>query len=60
MSKKRRNHGAAFKAKVPRAIKGERTFGGVSQRFEVHQNLIVSGRSNFWNEWGSLREGKED
>jgi transposase len=40
--KNRRNHGAAFKATVVlEAIKGERTLVELSQRFEVHQNLIV-------------------
>ena len=42
MAKKRRNHGAPFKAKVAlEAIKGEQTLVELSQRFQVHQNLIV-------------------
>jgi transposase len=38
----RMNHGAVFKAKVAlEAIKGEQTLVELSQRFQVHQNLIV-------------------
>lgn len=38
----RRNLGAPFKAKVAlEAIKGEQTLVELSQRFQVHQNLIV-------------------
>ena len=38
----RRNHGAAFKAKVAlEAIKGERTLSKLSERFQVHPNQIT-------------------
>ena len=38
----RRNHGAAFKAKVAlEAIKGEQTLVELSERFQVHPNLIT-------------------
>lgn len=38
----RRNHTAAFKAKVAlEALKGEQTLVELSQRFQVHQNLIT-------------------
>ena len=38
----RRNHGAAFKAKVAReAIKGERTIVELAERFQVHPNQIT-------------------
>jgi transposase len=38
----RRNHGAAFKAKIAlEAIKGEQTLVGLSERFQIHPNLIT-------------------
>jgi len=41
MSKKRRNHSAAFKARVAlEAVKGEQTLSELSARFEVHPTQI--------------------
>jgi len=41
MSKKRRNHSAAFKAKVAlEAIKGEQTLSELSTQFALHPNQI--------------------
>ena len=38
----RRNHGAAFKAKVAlEAIKGDKTLVELSERFQVHPNQIA-------------------
>jgi transposase-like protein len=38
----RRNHGAAFKAKVGlEAIKGERTLVELAERFQIHPNQIT-------------------
>ncbi len=41
MSRKRRNHSSAFRAKVAlAAIKGDRTISELAQQFEVHPNQI--------------------
>jgi len=46
----RRNHGAPFKAKVAlEAIKDEQTLVELSQRFQVHQNLIVQWKKQLLN-----------
>ncbi len=46
MSKRpRRNHAAAFKAKVAlAAIKGEKTVTEIAQRFDVHPNQVTEWR----------------
>lgn len=42
MKRPRRNHGAAFKAKVAlEAIKGEQTIVELAERFQVHPNQIT-------------------
>ena len=42
MKRPRRNHGAAFKAKVAlEAIKGEQTIVDLAERFQVHPNQIT-------------------
>jgi transposase-like protein len=42
MKRPRRNHGAAFKAKVAlEAIKGEQTIVELAERFNVHPNQIT-------------------
>jgi transposase len=41
----RRNHSAAFKAKVAlAAIKGERTIAQLADQFDVHPNQITAWR----------------
>ena len=45
MRRKRRNHGAAFKAKVAlEAVKGEKTLAELAEQFEIHPNQIVTWR----------------
>ena len=42
----RRNHSAAFKAKVAlAAVKGEATLGQLAERFDVHPNQITQWKS---------------
>lgn len=42
----RRNHSAAFKAKVAiAAIKGDQTFSELAKRFDVHPNQIAQWRA---------------
>jgi len=45
----RRNHTAAFKAKVAlAAIKGEKTLSELAQLFDVHPNQITTWKGNCW------------
>ena len=50
MSKRpRRNHTAAFKAKVAlAAVKGEKTLSELAQEFDVHANQITQWKASFW------------
>ena len=42
MKRPRRNHSAAFKAKVAwAAVKGDRTLAQLAERFDVHPNEIT-------------------
>jgi transposase-like protein len=45
----RRNHGAAFKAKVAlEAIKGERTLIELAEQFQIHPNQITKWKKQLW------------
>lgn len=46
MKRKRRNHSAAFKAKVALAtLKGDKTLAELAEQFEVHVNQITQWKS---------------
>ena len=46
MKRSRRNHTAAFKAKVAlAAIKGDQTIAEIAKRFDVHPNSIVQWKT---------------
>ena len=43
MSRKRRNHSTAFKAKVAlAAVRGDRTLSELAERFQLHPNQITN------------------
>jgi len=50
----RRNHTAAFKAKVAlAALKGEKTLSELAQSFDVHPNQFTDWKSQPEAAWGS-------
>ncbi|MCU7905499.1 MAG: transposase [Candidatus Thiodiazotropha sp. (ex Epidulcina cf. delphinae)] len=51
MSRKRRNHSSAFKAKVAlAAVKNDRTLAEPAEQFDVHPNQIQDWRKRLLND----------
>ena len=49
MSKKRRNHSPAFKAKVAlAAIRGDKTIAQIASQFEIHPNQVSQWKKLPW------------
>jgi transposase len=67
MKRKRRNHSAAFKAKVAlEAAKEEKTLAELAQNYEVHANQIsawkqelLEGVSSLFERGGEVNRGQE-
>jgi transposase len=56
----RRNHSAAFKAKVAlAALKGDKTLAELSKQFDVHQNQITDWRKQLLNK-AAMAFGADD
>lgn len=61
MAGKRRNHGAAFKAKVAlAALKGDKTLAQLATQFQVHQSQILAWKQQLLKRSEELfaREGR--
>ena len=60
MKRSRRNHTAAFKAKVAlAAIKGDQTVAELAKRFDVHPNSIVQWKTQLLERAGDVFDGGE-
>jgi len=60
VKRSRRNHTAAFKAKVAlAAIKGDQTVAELAKRFDVHPNSIVQWKSQLLDRAGDVFDGSE-
>ena len=56
MRRPRRNHSAAFKAKVTlTAIKGEQTLAQLAERFDVHPSQITQWKDELLQRWSDYR-----
>jgi len=60
VKRSRRNHTAAFKAKVAMAaIKGDQTVAELAKRFDVHPNSIVQWKTQLLDRAGDVFDGGE-
>ena len=58
MNKPRRNHSAAFKARVaPRAIRGEKTVAAIAAHHEVHPNQVANWKSQLLENAAAIFDG---
>ncbi|MCP4546795.1 MAG: IS3 family transposase [bacterium] len=61
MSRKRRNHSAAFKAKVAlAALKGDKTIAELSQQFDLHPNQITQWKAKLKEHAADVFGASED
>jgi transposase-like protein len=59
VKRSRRNHTAAFKAKVAlTALKGDQTVAELAKRFDVHPNSIVQWKSQLLERAGEVFDGE--
>ena len=55
MTRPRRNHSAAFKAKVAiAALKGDQTLASLAERFDVHPNQITQWKAELMQRAGEI------
>ena len=61
METKRRNHSAAFKAKVAlAAVKGDKTIAELSSLYQVHPNQIHNWKKQLLEQAGEVFESSDD
>jgi transposase len=59
MKRPRRNHSAAFKAKVAlAAVRGDKTLAELAEHFEVHPNQITHWKSQLLERAATVFEGQ--